>query len=339
MNTLKKITALSFMVSTIVACKEEVSPQIEDITGMGKIQSSPLCMPVEAALYALNSSEVSLSGQADIRGHVVLGNYSLLSMSGQSDISGDVQQGSNSQIKKSGQARIQGQVSSLNWDLENQIRRVTDRLSAIPAMEEIEHINESMTVSGKGSLNVIHVKGDLKLSGQESLTLLGSESDSFILNVDGDISVSGQAQILLAGGVKAESVIFHARGKNKGLSLSGQGSISGSFVSFDRSAKISGQGIIEGAVIAREKIQVSGQGLVFKQHTFCIEPEEPPVTTTTTLPPTTTTTQPVPTTTTTLPEPTTTTQPEATTTTQPEPTTTTQPVTTTTMIDFPEPEF
>jgi hypothetical protein len=92
------------------------------------------------------------------------------------------------------------------------------------------------------------------------------------MNVTGAISFSGNANVMLVGGVLPQNVLWNAIGTGSSLSLTGNGSLAGTFLAPSRSASISGNGQLTGSVLAGGNgngISLSGNGFVWKPSAFC----------------------------------------------------------------------
>ncbi len=235
--------------------------------------SNKLCLDIDAALVGLDSTSVSLSGNADVSGNALLGSRSSYKGSGNSSVSGKLGLGSRSTYRLSGNAAVRGGVFSSGLDVETRAEKMSKLLAQLRSGVQLSSITKSQILKGSGGLNVIRVKGALKLSGNNSLILSGSTKDIFVINVESDFSLSGNASILLTGGVKASNVIFNLLGSScrDQMSLSGSAIVNGTILGISREASISGNGKLNGALVAKDRIQITGNGFAMNQSTFCAD--------------------------------------------------------------------
>ena len=238
------------------------------------VKPSSTCVATDASIVALNHSDLQISGQGSVHGNIYIDSESKLKLSGQASVGGSVYKGTGVAVQISGQAQIRYGIKDSAGDLSAQVKEVADKFAARTADVEYTGISSSLTINGNGGIKVIHVLGDLDLSGQSKLTLNGTADDVFVFNVDGKAKVAGQAEIVLAGEVDPRKVVFNLRGANSDFSLSGQGKLVGTFIS-PNGASITGKGRLAGAIAAGGKILISGQGFAFMQAPFCYTPPTP----------------------------------------------------------------
>lgn len=259
-----------------------------------RIPSDPEpCLAIDGAVVGLHSTDVSISGRAEVAGALVLADGSSLHASGNATVDGNLVAGRCVDVKLSGQAKV-GARLPLNIDVDSRAVDFSRSVAQMRATLRLSSITKSGVVKGAGGTNVISVD-NIRLAGNDSLILSGSSADIFIVNVTGDFSLSGNSSILLEGGVPAKNVLFNLIGSEcrDGLSLSGSASVSGSILAIDRAASISGNGSLNGTLIAHDHISVTGNGFVFKPVAFCATSPTSP--TPTPAPPTPTPVAPTPT--------------------------------------------
>ncbi len=228
------------------------------------------CIDIEAALIGMRDSKIKLSGNAFVGSNAYLDEGAQLDMSGNAVIDGILYQYSNGPVKMSGKARVAGGTQATNMSVTDHLMSWSAKLASYQYTEQFVDIDKSKIIVGNGSVNVIAVKGDLKLSGNDTLVLQGSESDRFVINVYGRIQLSGKSQILVSGGVKPSHVILNSVGLNK-VQLTGSGTLYGSVLAVRSDIHISGKGRIYGAVIGKNEIQITGNGMTLENAAYCPE--------------------------------------------------------------------
>lgn len=294
------------------------------------------CIDIEAALIGMRNSKIKLSGNAFVGSNAYLDEGAQLDMSGNAIIDGILYQYTNGPVKMSGKARVAGGTQATNLSVTDQLVAWSAKLASYQNTQQFVDIDKSNIIVGNGSVNVIAVSGDLKLSSNDTLVLQGSANDRFIINVYGRIQLSGKSQILVSGGVKPAHVLLNSVGLNK-VQLTGGGTLYGSVLAVRSDIHISGKGRIYGAVIGKNEIQITGNGMTLENAAYC--PELPPPTPTPSPTPVSTPT-PAPTATPTAtptPSPTPVTEPPSTPTPSPTPDATPQPTATPAPTPTPSP--
>ncbi len=148
-------------------------------------------------------------------------------------------------------------------------RAASTFLAAKAPTQSFTDITTSTTITSTGGENVISVH-TIDLQNQ-NLTLVGSSSDTFILNLTGDFSCRGTCQIILSGGLMYLNVIFNIVGPEPPggtVFIKDPGVIAnGIFLAPERSVtldKASLNGAIIGGGIAMDSVTVhSGAQLLF----------------------------------------------------------------------------
>ncbi|RYE61079.1 MAG: choice-of-anchor A family protein, partial [Rhizobiaceae bacterium] len=222
---------------------------------------------------------VMLSGNANLKGNAYVGERSSFKGSGNAAIDGALYLGSRATYKLSGNASVADGVANTRAEVESLAENFSNQLARLSSTLQLTSISKDQMIKGGGGINVVRIRGGIKLSGNQTLILSGSAADVFIINVDGDFALSGNASILLTGGVRAERVIFNLLGNScrDHMNLSGSAVVNGTLLGVSREASISGNGKLNGALIAKNKIQITGNGFVMNQAMFCVTDEVPPV--------------------------------------------------------------
>ncbi|RZI53992.1 MAG: choice-of-anchor A family protein, partial [Pseudomonas sp.] len=222
---------------------------------------------------------VMLSGNANLKGNAYVGERSSFKGSGNAAIDGALYLGSRATYKLSGNASVADGVANTRAEVESLAENFSNQLARLSSTLQLTSISKDQMIRGGGGINVVRIRGGIKLSGNQTLILSGSAADVFIVNVDGDFALSGNASILLTGGVRAERVIFNLLGNScrDHVNLSGSAVVNGTLLGVSREASVSGNGKLNGALIAKNKIQITGNGFVMNQAMFCVTDEVPPV--------------------------------------------------------------
>jgi hypothetical protein len=227
------------------------------------------CLSVKASVVALSDTAVSISGNGSIKGRVILLGRSTLDVSGNAEISDEVCTRSSDNITSHGHASPGVLRLEDFTDHEGAVLDFSHQLQSLTPTQVINQISSTQQLSGNGSLNVIEIKHGIRLSGKSSLSFHGGKKDKFIVLVDeSGIDLSGQAEITVSGGIPARKVLFLISGKNS-FSLTGNGSVAGTFFAPTGSAMISGNGHLEGAILAQGNISLTGNGLSFTPAAWC----------------------------------------------------------------------
>lgn len=244
-------------------------------TASPKPQAAPkgVCMSGKAAFIALPNSKISMTGNGTSASEVYLLEQAKLSLTGNASIQGDLHLGSGCGYTQSGNATVSSVKEEDLGSIYSDLTKFVAEQTALKPTQQYTAISGNTQITGKGKHNVVQINGDLILSGNNTLTLSGNSSDTFTVNVLGKITVSGNAAIKLAGGVTANNVLFNNLGQGNEIVLSGNGNVAGTFIALKRGAQISGNGVLEGAVVAgggtNTRVSISGNGLATVPNPYC----------------------------------------------------------------------
>jgi hypothetical protein len=220
------------------------------------------------------SSLFSLTGSFSIRGDILLFGSASFAMTGNASVEGQAFLDALATWSIGGSASISGGVQQRDYSVERQhLADFSDSITALPPGIEVDEIDGSRIIEGRGGINVVHVAKGISLSGSERLVLRGGERDVFILNVDGDISLAGSAKIDVEGGVKAESVVINNVNAGGDIMVTGNARVSGTFVAMHRGIFIAGNVRIRGTIVIGLQIMFLGNGGVFDPGAFCVLPQ------------------------------------------------------------------
>ncbi|MCM2277168.1 MAG: ice-binding family protein [Oligoflexia bacterium] len=233
------------------------------------------CFASETSVIAVPQAAVELSGNANVAGSLTLLDRSQLRISGNSRIGGGILRDFNVEIRVSGKPQLGRVVAGDLSAWEHAAEELEAYALSQVASRKLDRIEGSFVLSGEPGINVVEIEHDIELAGKNSLILQGDASTVFILNVRGSIRVSGQASILLRGGVLARNVLFNNFGGGREVSLSGQGSIAGTFLALERGVAVSGSGEFLGMILAGRHVRISGNGQILKPAGFCVEEPAP----------------------------------------------------------------
>lgn len=274
---LQKIVSLTALALLSPGCESpEDSAPVRESALAAEVSPDPIraiqsiCIRGSAGLIGMNEASVQITGHSELKGDLLLFDESDLILTGSGNVHGTAYTESEGLVFLSGEASI-GAVEKT--DLQRQKNLLSDFLTGVATLsptQEFESIYASQSIIGNGGINVIRVKGDLRLAGMEKLTLVGSAQDVFLLNVEGEIHVSGQSSIRVEGGAFSRHVLIQNLGSGQPIFLTGKGQIDGSFMSLGRGINVSGSGVLSGAIIASEHVRVSGNGLVIHPEAFCL---------------------------------------------------------------------
>ncbi len=232
------------------------------------------CVPRDMGLVGLKGSKISLSGNAFVMAaDAYLLSGSPMSLSGKAEIQGAVFVERVSTVKTSGRAVVDDGERVV--DLSSTAKYFSDLgtyISSLPANQIRSGITSAATISVPGSeLNVLQVNGDIKLSGQQQLTLSGGKNSIVIVRVSGNIHVSGQASIILKGGLIPSHVLFYNSGYGSDASVTGKGGWSGTYFAPQRGISLTGNGKMWGLLVGSGRIDITGNGFLFNAEPFCVD--------------------------------------------------------------------
>jgi hypothetical protein len=239
---------------------------------------APVCLDSKSGVVILANSNAALSGNARVDGNIALMSGTNLDIVGNASVGGVVNAASGASVSTSGKAEVSSNVGVNLDSLSNSILVLSESAGRLSENVLNHGIDGSQTITGNGSFNVIKVDGDINLSGNDVVTIIGGSNDVFIFNVTGKITVTGNANIVL-NGVPPQHVLFNNIGSGKEIVLSGNGNVAGTFLAVDRGAEVSGNGALNGGVIAgggvKAKVTVSGNGLVLTSNPYCSQVTQP----------------------------------------------------------------
>lgn len=218
----------------------------------------------------------SLFGSASIKADLLFFAGVNFSMTGNASIDGKLFLDAHASFSAHGSASVSGGVTQVDYSKEKQLLKdFAGSISALEPTEEIESLEGSSVIQGKGGVNVIHVRKGIDLTGVDRVVLRGSEKDVFILNVEGDIKVTGIAQITVEGGVKAQSVVINNIGGGSDILLAGAASVSATFVAMERGFFLAGSCTIQGSLVAGFEVKIVGSGNLWLPGAFCVVAPKP----------------------------------------------------------------
>jgi hypothetical protein len=214
---------------------------------------------------------MNFTGNAKVGGSVVLLGNSSLDLSGNANVTDRVFAKSLGQVVEHGNATA-GQVVLEDLTVhEAAVLDFANIVSNQTPTQTFDEIKDDMDIFGNGELNVIRVKGGIHLSGNRHLRLHGTANDQFVFLVDqGDIQLSGNAGVNVVDGASSRKVMFLASG-GQSLSISGNGKVVGTFMIPEGPISITGNGQMEGAILAEGKISIHGNGFTFTPSAWCPE--------------------------------------------------------------------
>jgi hypothetical protein len=226
------------------------------------------------------------SGNSYVQGDVGVAGNGNISLSGDATIAGNVYLPDSKHVKKSGNAQvygseIDGQDGLLNTDMQNSIDASDYANSETPSPGEPDNImlsgNQSLTITPRndhpGNTTVLSLQ-NFTLSGSSALILTGDGTNggpadnNYVINVHNNFSLSGNSKIILTGGLAWDDVLFnviggsgqHGHGPHQPMSnleISGNSTFNGILMAIQRTVNVSGNGFVNGEVIA-DTINVSG---------------------------------------------------------------------------------
>lgn len=211
------------------------------------------CFSHTASLVALSDTQVDLVGNARLSGSVALFGLSSLLTSGNASVGGTVYSGDHLSSYEPGV-----------WDLQRQIEH-------LEPTQTVDSVSSSVTFVGTGGLNVIAVRAGIHLSGTSEIVLEGTQYDQFIFLVESQgIELSGKSRVLVSGGVSARSVMFLVASGGD-LSITGQASAVGTLFLVEGQGSIAGKGALLGAMVAKGRIKLAGNGVAITPSAWCPE--------------------------------------------------------------------
>jgi hypothetical protein len=244
------------------------------VQAAGIAPSPGICSDTNAGIIALPNSHVAINGNGTVQTAIYMMNGSDMTLSGNANVQGTVFEGTSTTVSKDKKATLNQVTSGDLSSLSQTITAFAAAETALPSNSQLASISSSMTLTGSGGMNVIQVTGDINLTGGSTLTLSGSTTDIFVINVLGKITVAGNGAILVTGGVPAKNVIFNNIGTGNEIVLSGNGAVAGTFLATQRGAQVSGNGQMQGAIIAggglNTKLTVTGNGIALLPSPFCL---------------------------------------------------------------------
>ncbi|MBW2269632.1 MAG: hypothetical protein JRH16_13745 [Deltaproteobacteria bacterium] len=121
--------------------------------------------------------------------------------------------------------------------------------AAMSATQTFSGIDNQVTVTGNGCINVIQVNGDIDLRGNDILRFKGGPEDYFVVNVDGFIETRGTTDIVLDG-LEPNQVIFNITKPGAAVNLGGNSGGYGTFLNVAGEIYLHGNSGGRGAYIA-----------------------------------------------------------------------------------------
>jgi hypothetical protein len=251
------------------------SPSPTPLASSSQAGPSGLCRDRDASFISVANSSMSITGNGQMKSDLYLLSGTNLSITGNAEVAGPLFEDIGSSFSTQGKASVDSYLKTDLGDLARSLNDFVAAKSALTPTQNLSSISQTMSIAGNGGQNVIEVAGDLSLTGTSTLTLSGSASDSFVVRVSGKITVAGSANVLLAGDLLPEHVVFINEGTGNEIVISGNGSVSGTFIGLKRGLQVSGNGQIQGAFAAgggvNTKILVSGNGLAISPRPYCIQ--------------------------------------------------------------------
>jgi hypothetical protein len=137
-------------------------------------------------------------------------------------------------------------LTQVNADASN----ASTSAAALPPTQTFPKISIPTTVIGNGGQNVIKINGDITAT----VILVGSSTDSFVINVAGALKLTGSSTLTVLGGVASANVLYNFVGTSGTNSTSVGNSINGTLLaptySFNLDGTINGRVIGGGSSIS-----------------------------------------------------------------------------------------
>jgi len=262
-------TALTLLSSASLLGCVQMDQGSSSLSALAPVLDEKGCLSTTASIVALSDTQIQVTGNGRVGGSVVLLGKSTLSLTGNARIGDRVYGPSSAQVSTTGQASA-GDFKVLDLTAnEGAVLDFIQQLSQKDADTTIQDITSSQTIAAQPGLSVLHVNGDIALSGRNTLRFTGGRDDRFIVIVDGNLSVAGNANIETSGELGAGSVLFILSRDEASIQVSGNGEIHGTFFAPRGTAQISGKGKIHGAFFAWDSIRITGNGLELQAEPFC----------------------------------------------------------------------
>jgi hypothetical protein len=246
------------------------NPCISPSPGPSSSESDPLaCLVSSPSAVALDSSSISVTGNASISGNVVLMGASTLEVGENAIVRNDVYTRFSENIHMSGKSSPGKVVLEDLGGQQSSIADFSAQLDSLMPSQVLSSISTSKTFQGNGGLNVIRVLDAIQMSGSEALVLQGSANDQFVFLVgSGGISFTGNSSIKTSGALSPSKVLFLVN-KGGSITVSGSGSVSGTFIASRGSASLSGNAQMNGELAADGAITLSGNASIKSPLTWC----------------------------------------------------------------------
>ena len=216
-------------------------------------------------VFTLGSFEIrdALHGHALIQGDVGVAGAGDIMLANTSTIEGDLYYHSNGTADIRPRAVITGtQFTDQDNQLDNSVAAAIATSQHAASLQPtvfapsdlVLRGNQNFIATGAPGETVVLTLGKFMLSDQSTFTLEGTATTTFIINVGKRFSLTGNASIVLADNVQWSNVLFNVRGRNGGVSLSGNSTFAGILMANFRTVRLSNSASVAGEVIANRVI-------------------------------------------------------------------------------------
>lgn len=228
-----------------------------------------VCLQSSLSIIAMDGN-VQVGGLNSVGGDILLLNNSTMQLGGDDTVDGTIYLDTNASYQMGGSCTI-GPVSQddLSTDYTYLVNFV-DKLDSLTPTQTFSNITTGMTITRTTVLNVIHVTGDIRMGGTQTLTLSGQLHDVFVINVDGDVQLGGLDNISLGGQLQATNVIINAVGTGGNIEIGGDNVVNGTLIAMNRGIQVGGSTTVNGALMSGVEVAVGGTNCIWNPQPFCV---------------------------------------------------------------------
>jgi hypothetical protein len=249
---------LSFLRSILSSLRRPTAPKSRCMPRLEGLESREVpAVNLGAAgdfgVLGLNNTEIN-ANNATVTGDVGVSRGGQLTAKAHATVTGEVHAFSRGLY--SGPGKLSGVVKidpTLLGRANADARNASSEAAALTPTQVVRSVNQPITLTGNGGLNVISVRGDVK----QSITLTGGPNDVFIINISGSLDLGGKEGLGVAGGVTAGHVLYNITGSN-GVSTKANTSVHGTILAPRASMDLNGT-FVGGIIGGGRSIALSGR--------------------------------------------------------------------------------
>jgi hypothetical protein len=229
-------------------------PCVDQALGLG---NAGTCTVLE-----LGTGQVSITGPAGgVLGDVCIAPGGRLSLTGSEYVTGSIRLGAGASYSHSGSGTTGPVLTNVDLSPEiNDAYAAAAAAAALPCTQTLSQIDNTLTITGNGGLNVICV-GNIVLNGK-TVTLVGGPNDFFVFKITGKLVLNGGGKIRCSGALPSR-VLYDVIGTGEDVAFTGGGGgvnccnsiADGTVLATQRKIALS-PGLVNGEVISGRDISI-----------------------------------------------------------------------------------